>query len=212
MHYIDMENWERRSHFTFFNMYKHPQLAITAHVDITKFYPFRKERAISFTIAMVYILTRAANEVPAFRQRIRDGRVVEHDIIHPGFTILVSDDVFSFCFSDYYEAFTTFAEKAEKDIEAVRQHLVMEDIPGRDDFYYMTAIPWVSFTHLEHPLIGHPGDAIPLFAWGKYFQENDQLKMPVNIKVHHALVDGIHVGQFFETLQHLLDTPEILLK
>jgi chloramphenicol O-acetyltransferase len=29
--------------------------------------------------------------------------------------------------------------------------------------------------------------------------------MPVSIEVHHALVDGVHVGRFFERFQHHLD-------
>jgi chloramphenicol O-acetyltransferase type A len=33
----------------------------------------------------------------------------------------------------------------------------------------------------------------------------------VNIEVHHALVDGVHVGRFAERLQALLDEPDRLL-
>jgi chloramphenicol O-acetyltransferase type A len=31
--------------------------------------------------------------------------------------------------------------------------------------------------------------------------------MPVSVEVHHALVDGIHVGRFFEIYQGYLDEP-----
>ena len=32
--------------------------------------------------------------------------------------------------------------------------------------------------------------------------------MPVSIHVHHALADGLHVAQFVEHFQKLLDAPE----
>lgn len=41
----------------------------------------------------------------------------------------------------------------------------------------------------------------PMITSGKYEKEGSQLLMPVNIKVHHATVDGYHVSLFFEILQ-----------
>ena len=35
----------------------------------------------------------------------------------------------------------------------------------------------------------------------KYFEQNDQLLMPLSIEVHHSFVDGFHIGQYFEILQ-----------
>jgi chloramphenicol O-acetyltransferase type A len=29
--------------------------------------------------------------------------------------------------------------------------------------------------------------------------------MPVSVHVHHALMDGVHVGEFYELFQKLLD-------
>jgi chloramphenicol O-acetyltransferase type A len=34
--------------------------------------------------------------------------------------------------------------------------------------------------------------------------------MPLNIEVHHALVDGLHVGRFVQGLEALLAAPESL--
>jgi chloramphenicol O-acetyltransferase type A len=35
--------------------------------------------------------------------------------------------------------------------------------------------------------------------------------MPVSVEVHHALVDGIHVGRFLERFQTLLRQPAAAL-
>jgi len=41
----------------------------------------------------------------------------------------------------------------------------------------------------------------PMITSGKYEKVGSQLLMPVNIKVHHATVDGYHVSLFFDKLQ-----------
>jgi len=71
MRYINMQTWSRREHFKYFNAYDHPHFGITANVDLTAFYPVVKQRGISFTIAMVYVITRASNAIAEFRYRIR---------------------------------------------------------------------------------------------------------------------------------------------
>jgi chloramphenicol O-acetyltransferase type A len=40
-------------------------------------------------------------------------------------------------------------------------------------------------------------------------EQNGQLQMPVSIHVHHALMDGYHVGQFIDQFQkRMLDGNE----
>jgi chloramphenicol O-acetyltransferase type A len=75
----------------------------------------------------------------------------------------------------------------------------------------MTAIPWVSFTSFLHPLNLRPPDSIPRFAWGKFFEDGDRLKMPLGVQGHHALMDGIHVGKFYAEVQDYLDHPGVVL-
>ncbi len=71
----------------------------------------------------------------------------------------------------------------------------------------MTSIPWISFTGTTHPIQMNPVDSIPRIAWGKYFEENGKIKLPLSIQVHHALVDDLHVGQYFNAIQEILDNP-----
>ena len=73
--------------------------------------------------------------------------------------------------------------------------------PDRDDFLFMTAIPWVSFTAFVHPVPLDPPDSVPRFAWGRFREEGDSAVLPLNIQAHHALVDGIHVARFYERVQ-----------
>jgi len=211
MRTIDLQTWSRREQFRFFSAFDHPHFGVCANVDLSEFQPFIKQSGISFTIALVYVITRAANAIPEFRHRIRGKAVVEHEIVHPSSTILIKEELFSFCDLEYREEFPVFAKKAAREIEYVKEHPALENIPGRDDMLYMTAIPWISFTGFMHPMQLHPADSVPRFAWGKYFEENGKLKLPLSAQEHHALMDGIHLGRFYENLQEYLHHPDLIL-
>jgi len=181
-----------------------------ANVTLTKFNPFIKKNNISFSIGMVYILTRAANTIPEFRYRIRGEDVVEHDVVHPSTTILVDNDLFSFCNFTYHENFAIFAKDAAGQIAHVKETPTLKDEPG-DGFLFMTAIPWVSFTGFTHPMHLNPMDSIPRFAWGKFNKAGKSIQMPLSVQGHHALMDGIHMGKLYKLVQEYLNQPEYIL-
>jgi len=155
----------------------------------------------------VYVATKAANDIKEFRYRIREDKVVEHESVNPAFTVMGEDEVFSFCKAKFINEFNGFKTSASKEIERIKNNILIEDEPGCDDLLYITSIPWVSFTSVAHPIQMSPVDSIPRIAWGKYFEENGKTKLPLSVQVHHALVDGLHVGQYFNTIQEILDNP-----
>jgi chloramphenicol O-acetyltransferase type A len=76
----------------------------------------------------------------------------------------------------------------------------------------MTGIPWVSFTGFIHPINLEPVDSVPRFAWGRFLEVGDSLKLPMSVQAHHALVDGIHAGRFYQTVQEYLNDPDHVLR
>ena len=211
MRTIDMQTWPRREHFRLFNAFDHPHFNMCANMDLTVFYPFLKQQEIPFTAAIAYVLSRAANEVTEFRYRLREGYVVEHEQVHPSITVLTEQNLFGFCYIDYDESFSVFGPRAAACITRCEQQPVLEDEPGRDDLLFMTAIPWVSFTSFSHPMHLKPPDSVPRFAWGKFFQDGNQLKMPLSVQGHHALMDGIHMGKYYVKVQGYLHQPQVTL-
>jgi chloramphenicol O-acetyltransferase type A len=210
MRTIDMETWSRREHFELFSTYGYPHWGMCANVDLTTFYPAVKERGYSLTIAIVYMITRASNAIPEFRYRIREEKVIEHEIVNSGFTFLTEEDSFSFCFVDYVDDFSAFAASAAERIEFAKENPLVQQVP-EDDVLYMTSIPWVSFTSFLHPMRLQPEDSIPRFVWGKFFEEGDLLKMPLGVQGHHALLDGVHAGKFYAEIQDYLQQPDNIL-
>jgi chloramphenicol O-acetyltransferase type A len=208
---IDKETWSRREHFEFFSSFNHPHFSMCANIPLTKLHPMLKQQQISLSAAIIYLISRVANEIPEFRYRIRDGTVVEHELVSPSVTILLENDLFSFCTIEYCPDLQEFAARADQMFSLAKEQPTLKDPPGRDDLLYMTAIPWVSFTSFNHPMRLHPADSIPRFAWGKYFTEGKAIKMPLSVQGHHALMDGIHVGRFYQLVEKYLDQPDDLL-
>ncbi len=211
MRVIEIETWSRREHFEFYRGFDHPYFGISANVDVTAFYPAVKERGVSFTVATAYLIARAANAIPEFRYRIRGNEVVAHDVVHPGTTILVDDETFTFAMFEYTADFTRFWASAAVQIARVQENPSLDADAGRDDWLFMTPIPWVSFTSFMHPMHLQPPPSVPLFAWGKFFGDGERLMMPLQAQGHHALMDGLHMGRFYENVKELLDRPTALL-
>ncbi len=185
----------------------HPHYCICANVDITNLRSYLKEREISFTPVIVYLISRVANEMPPFRQRIRGEKVIEHDQINPSFSVSTKvSDVFSFCEVGYQASAPAFIKSALAQMKKMEENPVFED-QERDDYLFLSSLPWISFTGLTHAMHYHPCDSVPRITWGKYFEEGNKLKMPLSLQVHHALVDGRHIGQYYMRWEALAKDP-----
>lgn len=208
--YIDMENWDRKEHFNLFNQFSYPHFNLCANLDITNYYKYIKEHDIPFFISITYLVSKVANSIPEFRQRIREDKVIEHETVSPSFTVMTESRLFSYCPVNYIDDFSIFKARAMESMEKVKKNFSLEDEAGRDDLLYITSIPWVSFTSMVHPIQMNPVDSVPRIAWGKYFEENGRMKLPLSIQMHHSLADGLHVGEYYNTLQELLEHPNFI--
>jgi chloramphenicol O-acetyltransferase type A len=210
MHVIDLETWPRRKHFAMYAAMAFPHFGLCANVDISRFQPWARQQGLPFTVAVVYALARAANQQTNFRYRIRAGQVVEHEVVHPSSTVPTADDLFGFCTMPYAATWAEFAPAAQRCMAQAQANPTLEDEPGQDNLIFMSSIPWISFTSMTHPIHNHTDDSVPRLSWGKYFADGERVKLPLSVQVHHALMDGLHVGRFFQLVQELLDQPEAL--
>ncbi len=209
MREIIFENPHRQKHFQFFNSMNHPHFNITANVEITHLLAFLKKNSWPITPSIVYLISRVANDIREFRWRIREGKVFEYEKVSPSFSVYTEvADVFSFCNVEYEKDSKNFIQRAFKKSEKMKTEPSFEDEVGRDDFLFLSSIPWVSFTSFEHAMQHHPSDSVPRIAWGKFFEINGKIQMPLSVQVHHAVVDGRHVGQYFQKIEEMAMNPE----
>ena len=202
MRELDIENWNRKEHFHFFNQFDDPYFSVTVDFDVTETYKYAQNNAISFFALYLHACMKAINSVENFKYRIKDDKVIVHDVIHASPTISRPDNTFGCSFINYNEDFDKFYEgfKLEK-----KRILSTTDLfppeEGTDACIYCSAMPWFNFSGHKEPVFGVKKESVPKLAFGKYLKKDDRFIMPVAIAVNHALVDGYHVGLFVEAFQ-----------
>jgi chloramphenicol O-acetyltransferase type A len=207
--YLDLENWPRRDVFEFFLGFDKPYFNICTRLDVTNLLAFLRPRPdLSVSVAYHYFALRAANEIEPFRYRLRDGQVIVHEVIHGGTTVLLTNDTFTMAYFDYDEDFEKFASAAMRAVEDAQADGRFAVRLNDDARIHFTALPWFSFTSFSHARNWGTEDSVPKIAFGKFTQENDRTFLPFSVEVHHALMDGLHVGQYMMRLEEALRKPE----
>lgn len=207
MKIVEFDHPHLKDHFDFFSNMEMPHFSLVAHVDFSATYKHIKKHQLHFTSTVVYLICKAANSIPQFRRRIRDGVLVEHDTVHPSFTVNAPNaGVFSFCYVDYSDGFNDFSERTMAAIKAASESPNVEDEAGRDDYLFLSAIPWVHFTGMTHAMPVKNVDSVPRITWGKLGGINDMM-LPLSVQAHHAVVDGQHAGQFYAVFERMVQHP-----
>ncbi|MGV6852252.1 MAG: CatA-like O-acetyltransferase [bacterium] len=211
--FLDLQRWKRKDHFDLYKTYEQPHFNICADVDVANTVEWTRKHQKSFFSSCLYICTKAANDLEPFRYRLRDDGVYLYEQIDAGSTVLNTDDTFSFCYFDYDADFSRFHNEMQETLQPYkegRQSLVANR--GDDAIMYFTVMPWIHFKSMSHASHKAQTQSIPLIAIGKYEEKNNQLAMPVSVQVHHALMDGIDVGRYFELITEYFKTPENVLE
>ncbi|BCS89149.1 chloramphenicol acetyltransferase [Pseudodesulfovibrio sediminis] len=202
---LDLATWPRKSLYDYFRTLPQPHVSVTADVDVTGLITQAKPEGVSVFNAALYAVMKACNAIPEFRQRIQGDEVVEFEQVHPAPTVPIDGDRFAFCYFDYAPEWSVFNEHCLTAIEVGKKQTGLKDgSAARDDLIFTTCLPWVVFTSMHHPIKG-PDDSFPRVAWGKFHEHDERWLMPVNVQVHHALADGIHIGRFYQLTQDALD-------
>ncbi len=205
---LDLNKWSRVKQFEFFKKYDNPFFNICSSIDVTELHNACHECQISFSTAMLFASIDTANKTKEFRYRLYQGDVIEFDSIYAGSTILNDDNTFSFCYFDYDGDFTSFNKNAKQQIDNTKKGIL--DFDGKNNdlgIIHYSVIPWISFTSFSNPRNYKTNDSIPKIVFGKYYEKKGRVLMPISIEVHHALMDGFHLGLYLTKLQNLLDKP-----
>ena len=205
--YLDVATWSRRDLFEFFINYDNPYFNVCLRLDVTELLSWLRGRAkVSVSLANHYFALRVANEIELFHYRLQDDRVLVHEVINGGTTVLLPDETFTFAYFDYHEDFAEFMKRAQESVAQTIAKPTFQPTP-RDNLIHFTALPWLSFTSFAHARKRGRGDSVPRIAFGRFVKENDRTWMPFSVEVHHALMDGLHVGRYVNRLQEALDNP-----
>lgn len=202
---LNIEEWKRKEHFEFFRKFEEPFFGVTTKIDCTKAYSKAKEAGKSFFLYYLLQSLKAANSVEEFRYRIEDEKVIIYDQINASATVNRPDDTFGFSYIYFKEDPTLFYELAKQEMDRVANSTQLFPLVSGDDVIHYSAIPWIDFSSLSHARCYSFNDSVPKISFGKLTEANGKREMTISVHVHHALMDGYHVGKFIEKFQAFMN-------
>lgn len=205
MKYLDIEKWNRKQHFHHFRTLQDPTFGIVANVEVTKAYQLAKNNNESFFIRYLHACLKAINLVENFKYRLEDDKVAIYDTVHVSATIARPDNTFGFSFIKFSENFEVFKSSFENEKKRIVNSTDLFPPIYSINCIHCSALPWINFTAHKEPNSGNKNDSVPQLSFGKIIQENGKILMPIAVNVNHALMDGYHVGQFFDKFQQELN-------
>ena len=203
MKIINIKNWTRKTIFNFYKNFNIPRYQVTVEINIKKYYDYLKLNQIPIYFGIMHLILSEMNQIDNFKYRIKDDDVILHDTLHPSFTDRIGDgDTFKIVTGTYAKDLKTFCDLAKQaSLEQGDKFIDYRD-ELRSDLVYVSSFPWAKYTQVSNATMTDASDAVQRILWGKFEKKDDQMLMPLTIEVHHALVDGYHLGlliQNFET-------------
>lgn len=208
---IDLNTYPRKAHLEYFMTMSHPQLNITAEVDVTELKQFCEKEGCSFFLSFLHVVALSADSIPQLRQRIHrlapgDGSLPEFEIREysqspTSHTEATGDELYCYCALYHHMPWDEYIVTATKLQQEARARGSLEEDAEIEAFYFPTCIPWIHYSDVVHPMTDR-FDSNPRFSWGKYAEDfRGRLMMPLTVAAHHGLVDGIHIGKFYENVE-----------
>lgn len=194
---IDMTNDPRRAQFEYFRTFANPYVGVTVNCDITVLHRLTQEKGYPFFLTVLYCAVNAANAVPELRRRLRGEEVVEFDRCISSHTVALPDGSYCYCELDCEKPFAEYLPYAIEQVEAAKRAISFDDGEEADRLFFVTCVPWLSFSAIRLP-IPNPADSNVRITFGKYFEQDGKILLPVDLTAHHALADGIHLARFFK--------------
>ncbi|CAA9195045.1 CatA-like O-acetyltransferase [Flavobacterium collinsii] len=204
---LDLENWNRKEHFAHFIQMEEPFFGATVEIDCTQAYETAKSLQSSFFIYYLHKTLAAVNAIENFKYRISGDQIYVNDRIDASATIGREDGTFGFSFIEYNSDFKVFQKTALEEIERIQNTTgLFTRSFENDNLIHFSAIPWLNFTSLSHARSFTFPDSCPKISFGKMITSpTGKRTIAMSVHVHHALMDGLHMGQFVDYFQELMN-------
>lgn len=212
---VDLSRWARREHFEVFQSFAQSTFNQTVLVDITALLKHIKQVGWKFYPTIIFLLSKIVNSHAEFRMAIKNNELVTWDEIHPSYTIFHKEtETFSSLWSHYDGNIHHFQNVYAEDIARYGDNLsYWPKEESRENIFFVSAIPWVSFTCFSVNVAHMKNFFSPMFTFGKYYHQDGKILLPLAVQVHHSVCDGFHVARLFNELQEMCDRlPQISLE
>ena len=204
---VDLSRWTRKEHFEVFQSFAQSTINQTVLLDITILLKHVKESGWKFYPTLIFLLSKIVNSHAEFRMAIKNNELVIWDDIHPSYTIFHNDtETFSSLWSHYDGNIHHFQDVYAEDLARYGNNLsYWPKEETRENVFFVSAIPWVSFTSFNINVANMQNFFAPMFTLGKYYKDNEKVLLPLAVQVHHSVCDGFHVARLVNELQEMSD-------
>ena len=204
---VDLSRWARKEHFEVFQSFAQSTINQTVLVDITVLLKHIKEVGWKFYPTIIFLLSKIVNTHAEFRMAMKNNELVIWNEIHPSYTIFHNEtETFSSLWSHYDGNIHHFQDVYSEDVARYGNNLsYWPKEEFRENVFFVSAIPWVSFTSFNINVANMQNFFAPMFTLGKYYQQDGKILLPLAVQVHHSVCDGFHVARLFNELQAMSD-------
>ncbi|VXC40045.1 CatA-like O-acetyltransferase [Massilia sp. 9I] len=209
-----MEKFERRrDRFALFDAMDSAAVNICFPLELPDFRAWCKEQGLAPFHVLLCAVLRSVLKVENFRYRILDGEVIRIERLIPSFTVVNQHNDLNFAQFDWSDDLREFVargvaarEAASSMAELNMEYAARTPLQAKEQVF-VTCIPWLAFTSIQHPSASLAQPDIPSFAWGKYRDlPAGRLELPFSVQAHHGFVDGFHIHQLAATIAAELET------
>ncbi|WP_461490425.1 CatA-like O-acetyltransferase [Pontibacter sp. HJ8] len=202
---IPVEGWERAETFRFFSTFSQPFFNVHTEVAITPLYDYCKQQGLSVSLAYMHATVQAAWATENFRLRIENGQVLRYSGLDLSTTILKDDKQIAFTHFPYLDKLEDFCEAGATIIAEVKKSKKLFNGYQGTDLLHMTTLPWFKFKGMEHAFsLGQEDPGVPKIGYGRLEMQQDNVRLPISIGLHHALADGYHIHLFLQELERVV--------
>lgn len=203
--YIDLATWPRRDAYELFSRGYLPYFSVTTPLDVTELFRFTKKEGLSFYRAMVYIVSRAMNELEPFRLRIRPEGIAVCETVSPSYTTAGRDGTFGITDVDYVpgETMADFCRRARA-VEARQAAQMQVEDDVRDDLIFISCVPWFVTTAVLQEQPTNPDDSFPRVLWDRIQEKDGRKLVNFTVQLNHRLLDGAHVRDLLARMHELM--------
>jgi len=204
-----LENFDkRRDRFDLFSSMDSAAVNLCFPLELPDFRPWCKEQGLAPFHVLLCAVLRSVLKVENFRYRLLDGEVIRIDRLVPSFTVVNHNNDVNFAQFDWSDDLREFvARGSAAREEASRMTALNNDYRSMSprqakEQVFITCIPWLDFTSIQHPTASLGSPDIPALAWGRFRDApNGRLQLPFAVQGHHGFVDGFHIHQLAQQIE-----------
>jgi chloramphenicol O-acetyltransferase len=204
-----MQNFEkRRDRYNAFASFENPLVNLSFELEVPDFRPYCKQRALPTFHFFLYHVLHAIKGIDNYMYRIYQGEVIKIDDFWASYTVINQDQNLNFArfvmtddLNEFIARSVASAKEAETTTKLINTAEDLSEYEQRRNIY-ITCMPWLKLSAIEHPIHEHRTYDIPSLAWGRYSapREDGKLSMTMAVQAHHGFIDGYHVHLLAEAI------------